>query len=94
MDIVAGTSKELAIKIAYDFARGLRIQGATEKDYAANMNVWLVERYSANPLMPYLSAGFSAGYFGNVLPWVREIDAGLTRPPTQADPAHIDIKPA
>jgi len=75
MHIGAGTSAEVAIKIAFDFGKVLRESGAEEDDCAHQRLIWVDRRYAANPLLPYIAAGFEAGYLNKPLPWVRQIDA-------------------
>jgi hypothetical protein len=75
MHIGAGTSPEVAIKTAFDFGRVLRDGGAEETDYAQQRLIWVDRRYTTHPMLPYIVAGFEAGFLGKPLPWVRQIDA-------------------
>ena len=77
MHIGAGTSAEVAIKIAFDFGKVLRAGGAEENDCARQRLIWVDQRYATHRLLPYLVAGFEAGYLEKPLPWVRQIDAAL-----------------
>jgi hypothetical protein len=75
MQITPGTSPEAAIKIAYDFARGLRRSGAHDHELQQELFAFVDTPHRNSPLLRYLRAGFAAGYRGTALPWVREIDA-------------------
>ena len=91
MHIGAGTSVEVAIKVAFDFGKVLRAGGAEEDDCARQRLIWVDQRYATHPLLPYIAAGFEAGYLNKPLPWVRQIDAALlaaaaTEPPPQGSP--------
>jgi hypothetical protein len=74
-----GTSPEMAIKLAYDFARGLRGTGVGEPDFAEKLKTLVETPYADSPLLLYLRAGFTAGYFHEMLPWRRQIEAGTTQ---------------
>ena len=74
LEILKDTSPELAIKIAYDFARGLNIKGADDSELPHLLDAWVTKPYRENPLYPYLAAGFIAGFHGGPLPWKRQID--------------------
>ena len=76
MIIKEGTSPEMAIKLAYDFARGLRGKGAAESDFAEHLQGLVETPYADSPLLLYVRAGFTAGYFYEMLPWRRQIEAG------------------
>jgi hypothetical protein len=69
------TSPEQAIKIAYDFARNLRINGVAAADLPHLLANNVEKPYSACRLLIYLRAGFVAGFDGQALPWRREIEA-------------------
>jgi hypothetical protein len=69
-------SPELAIKLAYDFARSLRATSAPEADFAENVQKLVETPYAGSPLLLYIRAGFKAGYFYETLPWRRQIEAG------------------
>jgi hypothetical protein len=75
MQIRPGTSAEAAIKIAYDFARGLRRSGARDHELEQELFAFVDTPHRNSPLLRYIRAGFAAGYRGTALPWVREIDA-------------------
>ena len=75
MHIAVGTSPEEAIKAAYDFAKVLRDGGMGEDDFSEQCTVWVDHRYTTNALLPYIRAGFEAGFFGKALPWVRQVHA-------------------
>ena len=75
MHIGTGASPEVAIKVAFDFGKVLREGGAEEGDYAGQRLIWVDQRYATHPLLPYLVAGFEAGYLNKPLPWVRQVDA-------------------
>ena len=78
LDGLAVTSPELAIKIAYDFGRNLRIEGA-EVDELPELIAAHIDRPLADSVVRvYARAGFIAGFHFASLPWRREVDAGLT----------------
>lgn len=74
MEIKTGTSPELAIKIAYDFARSLRAKGATEEQFRDQLEIWVEKQHATSPIIRYIRAGFAAGYTWQQLPWKRQID--------------------
>ena len=76
MIINEGTSPEMAIKLAYDFARSLRGTGVAESDFAEHLHRLVETSYADSPLLLYVRAGFTAGYFYKMLPWRRQIEAG------------------
>jgi len=75
VEILKQTSPELAIKIAYDFARGLRIKGAQEDALSSLLDTWVNTPFEHNELLRYIKAGFIAGFRFESLPWKRQIDA-------------------
>ena len=74
MNLQNDTSPELAIKIAYDFARKLRITGAAEARFTEHLEKWVNDPYRNSALLVYIRAGFTAGFKGDVLPWRRDIE--------------------
>ena len=78
MQISTDTSPDAAIKIAYDFARALRRGSAREQDLSDDLHEWISSRFRGSRLLRYMHAGFTAGYLGQNLPWVKDID-GPTR---------------
>ncbi len=73
LEIHLGTSPELAIKVAYDFARKLRMEGASERDFDNLLTNW-AGPFDGTPLALYVRSGFTAGYHFLSLPWRRQID--------------------
>lgn len=80
LTITENLSPELAIKMAYDFARRLRMTGWTESDFPECLGRLVEAHYCASPLLIYIRAGFSAGYFYDSLPWRRQIEATSQSP--------------
>lgn len=76
MDISPTTSPELAIKIAYDYARNLRAQGAEQTVFPQLVTECVDGPYADSPLLKYIRAGFKAGFASNSLPWRRQIESG------------------
>src|SRR5205085_6136785 len=74
VEILKGTSPELAIKIAYDFGRGLRMKGGEEEDLPRLLETWVAAPFKDSPLLPYIRAGFVAGHGFKSLPWRRQIE--------------------
>lgn len=83
LDIGSDTSPELAIKIAYDFGRNLRTKGAEEEDFSKLLVECVQQPHGEGPLLPYIMAGFTAGFHYQSLPWRRQIEAqsGSDAPP-------------
>jgi hypothetical protein len=75
LEIDSNASPEIAIKLAYDHARRLRGAGRHENEFAAQVALHVEQPFHDNPLLIYVRAGFSAGYFFDSLPWRREIEA-------------------
>ena len=75
VEILKETSPELAIKIAYDFAKGLRVKGAQDEGLSALLVEWVKQPFAESPLLPYIRAGFTAGFNSGALPWRRQIEA-------------------
>jgi hypothetical protein len=69
------TAPELAIKIAYDFARKHRMEGADESEYPALLQDNVERIFSDTTLLRYVRAGFRAGFFSQPLPWRRDIES-------------------
>ena len=69
-------SPGLAIKIAYDFAKSLRAKRCEDGDFDRLFSDWVGQRFTKSPLLPYIRAGFRAGYFGAALPRRRQIEGG------------------
>jgi hypothetical protein len=76
VQITNQTSPEDAIKIAYDFARSLRVQGASVVDLPLLLGKWVEEVYRHDPRLTYIRGGFVAGFHFAPLPWRRHIDRG------------------
>ncbi len=91
MDVPPNLSPENAIKLAYDFARNLRFQGAVDEHLNAQLVQW-VESYVDSPLYIYLRAGFRAGYVFEILPWRREIEAPATLLPSPASKGPLEAE--
>ena len=85
MDIKPDTSPELAIKIAYDFAKTLRSKGATDRQIADQLDIWVEKPFRTSVQLIYARAGFTAGYHWEMLPWRREIEASERRTGTEKD---------
>ena len=79
MDIPKSCSPEAAIKLAYDFAKNLTASDVADAHLSEHLDMWVERPYRANPLLPYIRAGFSAGYQGKPLPWRRDIEADRGR---------------
>src|SRR5438552_2825893 len=73
-EILKETSPELGIKIAYDFGRKLRIEGAEESTFGRLVCDYIEEPFAGMTLLRYIRAGFKAGFFYQPLPWRRRID--------------------
>lgn len=80
MEIQKDGSPELAIKIAYDFGRSLRSNGADASRFPELLTEHVAQPYADQQLLPYIIAGFTAGFHFQSLPWRREIEAKLARP--------------
>ena len=76
---IGSVSPELAIKIAYDFGRRLRSEGAQEADLSRELEKWVERPYRDTPLILYIRGGFVAGFNFAALPWRREIEAQATQ---------------
>ena len=74
VEILKGTSPELAIKIAYDFGRSLRLKGQDGDDLPELLEQWVLVPFGDSPLLRYIHAGFIAGHGLKPLPWKRQID--------------------
>ena len=74
VEILKNTSPELAIKIAYDFGRSLRMKEADGDGLPALLNKWVTVPFGESPLHKYIKAGFLAGFNFDSLPWKRRID--------------------
>ena len=74
VEILKNTSPELAIKIAYDFGRSLRMKEADASNLPALLNKWVTVPFEDNPLKKYIKAGFLAGFNFQPLPWKRQIE--------------------
>lgn len=74
VEILKNTSPELAIKIAYDFGRSVRMKEADGDNLPTMLKQWVTVPFSDNPLHKYIKAGFLAGFNFEPLPWKRRID--------------------
>lgn len=82
MDIQRDTSPELAIKIAYDFGRKLRTQANDGNEFSEVLASHVAGPFADHSLLPYVIAGFTAGYHFEALPWRRQIEAKLAESPS------------
>jgi hypothetical protein len=73
-EILKETSPELGIKIAYDFGRNLRAQGALEGQFREILESTVEQPFAGMALLPYIRCGFAAGFYYGSLPWRRDID--------------------
>jgi hypothetical protein len=72
--ILKETSPELAIKVAYDFGRKLRVDG-TDDTHVDDLTAKYVDPdFFGLPLHLYVRAGFIAGVRCLALPWRRDIE--------------------
>jgi hypothetical protein len=73
-EIIKETSPELGIKIAYDFARNLRAEGAVPEQFRNILESMVEEPFAGTSILPYIRCGFAAGFYYSSLPWRRDID--------------------
>ena len=75
IDLTATTTPDQAIQMAYDFAGALRATGWPTQDLAYARSLWIGSEYQASTLLPYLDAGFKAGYLGLRKPMAKDVPA-------------------
>lgn len=69
----ANTTPQDAVEMAYEFARSLRMTGWTTADGDFARSLWVQREFGKSPLLPYLLAGFNAGYMEGVKPLASEL---------------------
>src|SRR5579883_1270769 len=92
IDIGPDTSPEEAILMAHSFALSLRKTGwlLSDEDYARSL--WVEREYQDSPLLPFLLAGFIAGYHLEEKPTTTEVRLAIM--PDSAKPGTPKQPPA
>ena len=75
IDLTPTTTPDQAVHMAFEFATALRATGWPDQDIAYARGLWIGTEYKSSPLVPYLDAGFTAGYLGERKPQARDVPA-------------------